>query len=110
MAHRVAWTLFKAPLTKGLVLDHVCRNKKCVNPSHLREVTSQINNTENTEGTGALNAAKTHCIRGHEFSGENLGWTPRGNRSPRRVCMACRRMYNKRRYTKITELIAKRGK
>lgn len=40
-AHRVSYMLFVGELTQGLVIDHICRNKKCVNPSHLRQVSQR---------------------------------------------------------------------
>jgi len=42
-AHRVYYQAYKGELTEGLEIDHLCANKKCVNPSHLEEVTHQIN-------------------------------------------------------------------
>ena len=42
-AHRVIWSIVNGPIKKGMVLDHVCENKHCVNPKHLRQVTTAIN-------------------------------------------------------------------
>lgn len=50
LAHRWVWTMFRGPIPKGLVIDHVCRNRKCVNPFHLRVVT-QAENTRAGENT-----------------------------------------------------------
>lgn len=38
-AHRVAYELFVGPVPKELHLDHLCRNRGCVNPAHLEPVT-----------------------------------------------------------------------
>lgn len=38
-AHRVGWELYKGPIPSGMVLDHLCRRKNCVNPDHLEPVT-----------------------------------------------------------------------
>jgi len=43
VAHRVSYALFKANIPAGLVLDHICMNKACVNPDHLEPVTRQEN-------------------------------------------------------------------
>lgn len=44
-AHRIAYTLKKGPIPEGLTLDHLCRNKLCVNPSHLEPVTQSVNSS-----------------------------------------------------------------
>lgn len=69
-AHRYAYERKHGVVPKTLVIDHLCRNGKCVNPDHLEPVTQQINVLRG-EGLAAKNAAKTHCIRGHEFTPEN---------------------------------------
>lgn len=43
-AHRISWMLTRGPIPKGLVLDHLCKNKRCVNPDHLEPVTVAQNN------------------------------------------------------------------
>lgn len=70
-AHRVFWESENGPVEYGLVLDHMCRNKACVNPSHLRAVTTRINVTENSTSWAARNVAKTHCPLGHPYNEEN---------------------------------------
>jgi len=64
-AHRVSYILFIGDITKGLVLDHLCRVRRCVNPSHLESVSIGENVRR---GSKAL----THCRHGHPYSGENL--------------------------------------
>ena len=43
VAHRVVYQLIKGEIPKGLVLDHKCNVKLCVNPDHLEPVTFSIN-------------------------------------------------------------------
>lgn len=69
-SHRYAYTLLVGPIPEGMVLDHLCRNPSCVNPSHLEPVT-QGENVLRGESIMANNARKTHCKYGHEFTPEN---------------------------------------
>src|SRR5215472_4287298 len=69
-AHRVVYEHLVGDIQPGLHLDHLCRNPACVNPGHLEPVTGTVNVLRGV-GVTAINFAKTHCIRGHEFSGEN---------------------------------------
>lgn len=86
LAHRMAWELSGGNLTAGLVLDHLCRNRLCVNPAHLELTTDQIN-IRRGESPAARRARQTHCKRGHELSAENVYVDPLG----RRICKPCRR-------------------
>ena len=87
-AHRVAWELMRGPIGAGLQLDHVCRNRRCVNPDHLEVVTNAVNVLRGV-GPSAINARRTHCSNGHAFSVEN---TRIGPRNGRRICRACNRI------------------
>ena len=94
LAHRLVYELERGDIPRGMVLDHLCRVRRCVNPDHLEVVTI----AENTRrGTGAELArahqlAKTHCKRGHPLSGDNIIIVGR-----QRVCLACR-LIRKRAY------------
>lgn len=59
-AHRFSWQHFNGPVPKGLDLDHLCKNKPCVNPWHLEPVT-RAENARRVYG-----ATATHCAHGHE--------------------------------------------
>jgi hypothetical protein len=69
-AHRFSYELAKGPMPKGLVTDHLCRVTLCVNPDHLEAVTDKENVLRGHRIT-AINANKTHCVRGHRYTQEN---------------------------------------
>ena len=85
LAHRVSYELHVGPIPEGLHLDHLCRNRGCVNPEHLEPVTCRENILRGV-GFAATNAVKTHCPAGHPLDGANLYVCPRGTRK----CRACR--------------------
>lgn len=62
--HRVSYELLRGSVPEGLVLDHLCRNRACINPSHLEPVTQQ-ENVLRGEGLTAHRARQSVCIRGH---------------------------------------------
>src|SRR3990167_7896641 len=84
--HRLMYEILVGPIPPGLTLDHLCRNRRCVNPSHLEAVTHKVNVLRGISFS-AVNAKKTHCIRGHEFTSENT-YLPPGHKNYR-VCRAC---------------------
>ena len=87
MAHRYIYEQKIGPVPCSLDLDHLCRNRCCVNPDHMEPVTRSENLKRGNSGIWAklVNGAKTHCPKGHEYSGANLYVHPRGAR----CCRVC---------------------
>ena len=90
-AHRVMYEELIGPIPDDLEIDHLCRNRSCVNPEHLEPVTAQ-ENVLRGDTIAAHNVAKTHCPSGHPYSGDNLYVYPSGDRR----CMACHRVSNRK--------------
>lgn len=71
-AHRLSWEMEnQRAIPRGHQIDHLCRNRRCVNPAHLELVTPRENTLRGT-GLSAQHARKTHCPKGHPYSGDNL--------------------------------------
>lgn len=86
-AHRIAYEYCVGPIPTGLTIDHLCRNRVCVDPKHLEPVTA-AENALRGYGWAGTNARKTVCLRGHEYTPNNTMWTRKG----RRRCRSCHRL------------------
>ncbi len=82
LVHRMSYQAFVGHIPAGLTIDHLCRNRACVNPEHL-EVCSSRENTFRGDSPSAINARKTCCPKGHEYDYTDS----RG----RRGCRRCKR-------------------
>lgn len=83
LAHRMIYEQLVGPIPQGMTLDHLCRNRSCVNPDHMEVVTNRIN-TLRGDNPCAQNARRTSCVNGHAFDAANTR-PYRGGR----VCRAC---------------------
>lgn len=88
-AHRVVYEHLVGKIPNGMILDHVCRNRSCVNPQHL-EIVSNKENILRGNGPTALNAKKKNCNKGHPLNGVNLVV-----RYSKRYCKECERKRNR---------------
>jgi hypothetical protein len=98
-AHRFAYELLVGSVPDGLELDHLCRNRGCVNPAHLEPVTRSVNVLRGESGARLRQAwidRKSHCDHGHPLSGANLRVQKTGKRAGRRMCRACQREAQRR--------------
>lgn len=100
-AHRVSYEHHVGPIPDGMTLDHrchtsdptcpggnTCPHRACVNPAHL-DVTTRKRNVLMGSGPTAVNAVKTHCIHGHEFTEANTRWY---SNHTMRSCRECARL------------------
>lgn len=103
LAHRLIYTLLVGPIPEGATVDHTCHNddpscpgglaclhRRCENPGHLEAVATGVNVLRGG-GLTAVNARKTHCKRGHEFTPANTFRPPSGGRK----CKACTYLHGK---------------
>jgi hypothetical protein len=98
VAHRAVYKAMVGPIPRGMQIDHSCHNnsgcpggpscphRRCVNwVRHLKPVTPRDNLLSSPNTVNSINAAKTECLRGHEFDVKNTRIRPNGTRA----CRAC---------------------
>lgn len=96
-AHRVTYETLIGPIPEGLVIDHLCRVRSCINPSHLEPVTARVNTLR---GEGVLvNKRKTRCPKGHPYTVENTAYNTMGWR----LCRECEKNRHKTYYKAHSE-------
>lgn len=91
-AHRVSYELARGAIPAGLEIDHLCRERRCVNPDHLEAVEPRINKLRG-ESIVTQWAKRDACGRGHPFTPENTLMRSDGGRR----CRVCQREFEARR-------------
>lgn len=95
-AHCVAWEWARGPVQDGKQLDHLCRNRACVNVDHLEPVTCR-ENTLRGVGIAAVYSKRTHCMRGHQLPEIEIKMV-RGKPRRHRTCRECDRLNHRMNY------------
>lgn len=95
LAHRAMYELLREPIPPELEIDHLCRNRSCVNPDHL-EVVTPYENFIRGESPLAQKRRQISCINGHSFDEKNtISYIRKGATREARHCRICMRTYIK---------------
>lgn len=95
-AHRLSHQLYIGNIPDGLVIDHLCRVRNCVNPMHLQAVPQGVNVRRGSaplavaRSNSRRGAARTHCPHGHEYNESNTLYETKKNGNVMRRCRTCR--------------------
>lgn len=84
-AHRLVYEALVGKIPRGMELDHRCRARHCVNPSHLEPVTHKENTLRGFSFV-TVNKSKTHCPAGHRYTKSNTILEHGGSRRRCRKC------------------------
>ena len=87
LAHIAFYTESNGPVPDGLELDHLCRNRACVNPDHLEPVTRAVNIQRGMDARLAARGGR--CEKGHDLTGPDAWHEPK---SGARTCKECWRI------------------
>lgn len=87
-AHRFSYELLKDKIPKNMIIDHLCRNRSCVNPEHM-EVVTQRENVLRGLTIPAINSKKTQCVHGHSYTPQNTFYR---KVSGKRECRTCQQL------------------
>lgn len=98
--HREMYMAFKGEIPEGLVLDHLCRNRPCINPDHLEPVTLNENKRRGLKGA----AYTDYCNNGHLLKEVGFRIYKYPGRSTSKVCNRCRSDYQRKRYWAIKQM------
>lgn len=107
--HRLAYELVKGPIPPGLEIDHLCRNRRCMNPDHLEAVTTSVNNRRGlspsllSQRQRQHYQSRTHCKWGHPFSPENTLLRPHHQHAQYtvRICRECNKLRQRPDWQKV---------
>jgi len=97
-AHRLAVILSGRRFQKGMVSDHICRNRGCINPNHI-EIVTNVENVMRGESFAVLNAKKTKCIKGHSYKKYGKTTNRKGGKKWR-YCGKCEKIAYIKKYGK----------
>lgn len=97
-SHRFAYTRLRGPIVQ--TLDHLCRQKACVNPEHLEDVSLKENilRSDSIPNAAALRKARTHCLKGHPYTPGSFRVNPADGA---RICRICARMADRKHKDKL---------
>jgi len=97
-AHRYSFKAHNGPLLSGMQIDHLCRNRACVNPEHLEQVTAMENVRRAIKAVRSIPYDKPidRCPSGHVYADYGGPYTWRGCT----YCRECRRILGRERYLK----------